>query len=220
MTAYTKIQGLAFMAISLLSCVQANEPIRIISTSPLRGSRAQCVLDTVQLPRGTLDIAVEENYALGFTIESSLEPLAEQVGTTTVSSENRNDFIAEQMVFSYKTTPARKFPDEKTPVFFVVPAAAADLPLIFRGLLTQNVMKRLRSEVAVGDTFLLNIELYFEGRLASGGKIRSNTIAFPITVKRSDFEGCPDGLTLEENGPCGRVGGQDDAPIKCVASNP
>lgn len=206
--------------VAALGCVQGNEPIRILSTVALRGTSAQCVLDTVQQPRGTLDLAVNGNYSLGFLLESSLQPISEQVGTTTVSSDNRNDFYADYMVYSYTSSPPKVFKSEKLPLTFSIQAGASDVPLILRSMLTEALLEKLQAEVEIGDVFLLDVEFYLQGHLGNGLKVRSNSVSYPITVTRSDFSGCPAGLVVDRNGPCGRVGGQDDAPIKCVVGSP
>jgi hypothetical protein len=130
---------------------------------------------------------------------------------------SRNDFIADAILFSYSATPpVPGLANEVVPIFFRIPAGASTGTFLQMYLTTANTQQALRASVARGQTVNLNITLQVRGALASGQKISSNKITFPIQVYNSGFSGtCAVGDVRIPSGPCGSPGGQDGSLVGC-----
>ena len=212
------------IVLSSAACIsEGNEPIRLLGAVSLRGDAQQCTPDveTYQV-RGAFDVSMPVPYLVGFRWESALQPLVEQVGADTISSASRNDFFGERVVLRYKTSPSisPRLNAEMQPVLLILRAGELDAWFSFNSLLSPQVIERLASSVEPGQTLNMEVELEVEGRLGSGQLAKSNPVVFPLTIFNSGFSGCAAGLELEQNGPCGRVGGQDNFPIRCVPVSP
>jgi hypothetical protein len=79
----------------------------------------------------------------------------------------------------------------------------------------------LSTSVVKGDAFVLNVNYALSGYLgsASGGRLDTNSIDFPITVRRT-VDPCPANTFLAPTGPCGTGGVNGGAVICCDPAAP
>src|SRR4051812_12260656 len=110
-----KLSLLSCLAAAGLACAPANSdsPIRLLGARSLGGDLGACTVDaTLEQYAGTLDIAGTTSYRLAFTKQSDLQRLSTSVGSETLAGPNRNDFIANEMILEYSSTPPIAFEPE------------------------------------------------------------------------------------------------------------
>jgi hypothetical protein len=200
-------------------CITNDSPIRLLGAHPLKVSDTDCAAEDVQIISGRLDVSAQPSYLLQFDLESDMQRINTNTGGTSIADESRNNFYANEVILSYTSTPALTFEQESVPVHFVVEPGS---PAIVRmNILTRKAYTVLSQNVLVpSDKLDLRLQLEFRGYLASGQKLRSNSIVYPISVFTSGFTGCPANTLLTRTGPCGSTGGQDGAPVICCPVDP
>ena len=205
----------------------SDSPIRLLGARPLHSGTAAaagaatCEADAkLEQLEGRLDISASQQYLIAFGQQSDLQKLSTTVQGEVLAGPNRNDFIADQMIFQYSSVPARPFEAETKPIYAVIAAGSNGSDgWISLDLLAPKAAALLASSLSRGDSLQLNATFQLSGALVSGQKLKSNTITFPIAVFNSGFTGCPAGDIPAPTGPCGGIGGQDGSPVGCC-SNP
>jgi len=200
------------------SCVPNDSSIHILNAFPLSSTTGAqgCTALTIAIYAGTLDISGTSRYLLQFQMESTFAQIS-TVGTTDViQGPQRNDFIADAILFSYSATPpVAGLANEVLPIFFRIPAGAGTGTFLQMYLTTANTQQALRASVGPGQIVNLNVTVQVRGALASGQKLTSNKVTFPIQVFNSGFSGCAAGDVRIPSGPCGAPGGQDGSIVGC-----
>lgn len=200
------------------SCVPNDSSIHILNAFPLSstGGAAGCTALSVAIYGGTLDLSGTSRYILQFAMESTLEQLS-TVGTSDVlQGPQRNDFIADALLFSYSATPpVAGLGNEVVPIHFRIPAGATNSSFLQMYMITANTYQALLASVPRGQILTLYVGVQVRGALASGQKLTSNKIIFPIQVYNSGFAGCSVGDVRVPSGPCATPGGQDGSIVGC-----
>jgi hypothetical protein len=211
---HAPVAGLALLG---LGCGVSDSPIRILDAHPVK-SNCQADLSISQLA-GTLDIAAAQTFNLAFELQSDLQQITIQSGGEELATSDRNDFIGDEIVFSYSSIPRRTFdPPESVPVHMVVkPGSTGKNSWFSMNLLSHKAAERLLNELAPGDSLDLAITLEIRGHLAWGQKLKSNSVTYPVRVYHSGFAGCPAGDRPAPTGACGFPGGQDGTPVGCCS---
>jgi hypothetical protein len=205
------------LALAASGCITNDSPIRILGARPL-DSESCDALDVLRVA-GSLDISARGSYYIQLDMESDLQSITTTSGGTAIADGSRNNFYGNEIVLTYTSTPSLNFEVESVPLHFVVePNAEA---FIRMSLVSDKAARTLANAVLLGDTVDLRVQLEFRGVLASGQKLRSNSIIYPITVFNSGFAGCnPATEIVVPNGPCGSSGGQDGARALCCLFDP
>ncbi|MFZ5468526.1 MAG: hypothetical protein ACOZIN_03725 [Myxococcota bacterium] len=218
MTSTRSLANIAACAAGVLAgCAVSDDPIRLLGTHALQ---QDCEASEFQLVRGSLDISSTSNYFIQFEMESSLQATTTESGGEQLAGANRNDFFAEEIVFTYSSTPSIPFEQERVSMHFVLPPEAArDQSTLNTSLIGPKAGQRLSDSLPnAGDELELLVTAQLRGKLASGQSVSSNTVDYPIHVFRSGtpLPLCAPGEVLT-GGPCGTVGGQDGTVPVCGA---
>ncbi len=195
------------------SCVPNDSSIHILNAFPLSSTTGAqgCTALTIAIYAGTLDISGTSRYLLQFQMESTFALINDGL-----QGPSRNDFIADAILFSYSATPpVAGLANEVLPIFFRIPAGAGTGTFLQMYLTTANTQQALRASVGPGQIVNLNVTVQVRGALASGQKLTSNKVTFPIQVFNSGFSGCAAGDVRIPSGPCGAPGGQDGSIVGC-----
>ncbi len=214
--------AIAIVAVFGSACTVPNDSsIRFLGAHPLTygpSSGGNCAAQTIGIFGGTLDISGYGNYLVQFNLESSFQSIQTTVPPDTVASSSRNDFVAQSIVWNYTSTPSLSFQSEQQDIYFVVKAGASQDSFLRVFLLTPNAASALYAGIQPGDLSGINVVAQFQvfGELASGQKIHTNKVSFPINVYNSGFRGCRiAGDVRIPSGPCGLPGGQDGTLVGC-----
>jgi hypothetical protein len=213
----------AAVALVAVGCVPNDSPIRLLGARPLLPSdTGECKAAEIQLLSGSLDVSATNAYVIQFDVQSDLQQISTTVGGETVAGPGRNDFFANEIVYSYASTPSFAFEQEAKPVHFVVPAGAgSDKSFVILNLIAPKAAQQLTTWVPTGagippdQPYNLNVTIQARGNLQSGQAITTNQVTYPIRVFNTGFAGCPGGAQAR-TGPCGSVGGQDGSAVYCL----
>lgn len=201
------------------SCVPNDSSIHILNAFPLSPTAGAqgCTALTIALYSGSLDISATSRYLLQFQMESTFEIINTTGTTDVIQGPQRNDFIADAILFSYSATPpVAGLANEVVPVAFRIPAGASTGTFMQVYMITANTYQALLATVGRGQTVTINITIQVRGRLASGQRLSSNKVTFPIQVYNSGFSGtCAVGDVRIPSGPCATPGGQDGSLVGC-----
>lgn len=201
---------------SVTACVPDDAPIYITEVSALTGDASACTLSEAGLVRGSLDVSSGQNFAAGVRLRSQLGPVQEQgaLPSTERTAPSPNDAIFDIIRYEYVSTPSLGLTAESEPIYGVVAAGEVDqfVGVPFFG---QKALESLAGSVVPGDVVTVHVGLQFEGRLRSGGEIRTNRVDFPVVLFNSGFQGCPAGQGVALNGACGSPGGTNGVPLGC-----
>ncbi|HZH04474.1 MAG TPA: hypothetical protein VEY30_11880 [Myxococcaceae bacterium] len=213
-----RILAVVAIAWGVTGCSSPESSVRILNGYALQSGEAAggaCERQEIAQYRGSLDISANSSYLLAFGTESDFQSVNTTVGTDTIADGSRNNFIGDQIVFSYMSEPSLPFEEERTNIHFVIePGANGDDSFVILDLLGPKAAELLRNNVSVGNSAELQISFYVKGKTAAGGDVETNTVAYPITIRNTGFAGCPGG-DFVLNGPCGGFGGQDGIPAGC-----
>ncbi len=199
-------------------CV-ADQPLVVTGLfSPDPTHTGACDLTTVTAQAsGVLDLAGGGTYLVNVGLRNDLVSPVE----ATLISPHTNLITLDTATFTYTSVPAIAFSTESTPMIFEVPPGSLAAALQM-GIFTRNALEKLNASLPgttnVGglDVRDLKVKIVLSGSVASGGRISTAPVIFPITVFNSGFLTCPPpGLGLL--GPCGRPGGQDGTRICCAS---
>lgn len=164
---------------------------------------------------GGLNLGGSGTYLATWQVRNFLSPADNtSVGSKNlVTGEQRNLVLLDQVAHSYTSVPALPFEREVTNILASVPAGG-NTDLTF-SLFGPKALQRLRDSVNTGDSVDVRVTVEFRGYIASGGRVASAPVSFPVQVYRTTTPNCgPAGFIT--NGPCGTIGGQDNNPICCA----
>lgn len=209
----------AALAVGAAGCADDLRPIQLRDAKPLD---VECSEADVGLYAGSLDLAALDNgappqsisFLMSFTVASQMEAVGVQVGNGSVADAARNNFIVEEIEYSFTSTPPRAFAAERVPAFAVIPAATSSSRMninLIPPRALETVMA-LVDETGAPVTLLSTIRL--KGRLASGVQTESDTATFPITVYNSGIDCAALGGALQFTGACGNASGYNSV-ISC-----
>ncbi len=178
-----------------------------------------CSPQAVAIYRGSLDLAGSDRYYVAFDWESDLQSISTMIAPDTLAGPQRNEFVLDHFVFNYSSTPSLSFQPEQVNAFAVsAPGANGSNNWLGISLITPQARQRLRDAIQAGDLTGVELLVTFQafGALASGEKLSTNKVTFPIQVYRSSFTQCRvAGDVRAPTGPCGSFGGQDGTPVGC-----
>ncbi len=216
-----------FIAAPLLgiSCVPNDSSIHILNSFPYQSatSNGACQALTVGIAGGSLDLSGNTSYILQWTVESTLQQLSNNIsGESAFQGPQRNDWISNAVVYSYSTVPALTPPlaDEIQPYSWRIAAGASTGSFIGMQMIGPTATNRLIASVGVGTVVQLVVTFYLQGQLASGQKLNTNKVTYPIWIYNSGFPGCAAGVKRIPSGPCGTAGGQDGTLVGCCGGTP
>ncbi len=195
------------------ACVpdQSDDPVRILGAvepPTTFDPNAECPFGSgVKLLSGSLDVA-NPAFVMDFQVESNLAPT-----TAAGTLSDPNDFILEEIAYTYKTTPNKNVKAETRKAYDVIRAGSTST---FRLNLISPAAGTTLSE-GIGADELVDLEVTFQlkGRTGAGGGAESNLATYPIRLFNSGFTGA---CQVRANGPCGASGGQNGAPLQCCPS--
>ncbi len=208
----------AAVAMGAAGCADDLRPIQILGAQPLDES---CAAQDVGRYTGSLDLAALDNgetpatfgYLMNFTVASQFEEQNIAVGGTPVANSTRNNFIMQEIEYTFESTPARAIPAERIPAYGIVPVGGeASINILLTPPRALQAMKDLVDSTGTPATLLTKFRL--KGKLASGTETESNEATFPITVFNSGTV-CTAPAVVERTGPCGGPSGVD-RPITCA----
>jgi hypothetical protein len=181
---------------------------------------AACTTQPIAIYRGTLDLAGNDRYYVAFDWESNLQAITTVLSTQeTIAGPQRNEFVLDHFVFTYSSTPSLPFPTEQVNAYAVnMIGASGASNWLGISLLTPQARQLLRDSLQPGDFAGVELQVTFQafGSLASGQKLSSNKVTYPIQVFRSSFSSCRvAGDVRAPTGPCGTPGGQDGTVVAC-----
>lgn len=210
-------------ALVVVGCVPNDSPIRLLGARPLLPSEdGTCEAADYQLLAGSLDVSAIDRYLIQFDMQSDLQQISTTVGGETIAGPGRNDFFANEIVFSYEASPSFGFEQEAIPIHFVIPAGAgSDKSYVILNLIAPKAAQQLTTWAPTGagippdQPYNLTVTLQARGNLQSGQPITTNEVSYPIRVFNSGFPGCPGGAQAR-TGPCGLPGGQDGSAVYCL----
>jgi hypothetical protein len=208
---------LFWVAASSACTVPNDSSIRFVGTRSLKpggGTGGVCQAAELQSLGGSLDLAGFSNYVIQLNIESNLQSIVTNV-PEAVAGSSRNDFIAKYLQFSYQSTPPVSFQTEQQVISMVIKAGSTAQSFLQTFLFTPQAVGTLYANVAVGGSLDVNVTVQLFGELASGQKMSTNKLTYPIRVYRSSFAGCPSDDIQAPTGPCGYPGGQDGTDVAC-----
>jgi hypothetical protein len=218
-----------FVAAPLLGigCVPNDSSIHILNAFPYQNalSNGACQALSIGIEGGSLDLSGNTAYILQWTVESTLEIITSNISNEPAfQGPQRNDWIANQIVYSYTTVPALNPPlaDETYPISWRIPAGATASSSNFIGLnmIGPTAAAQLLNAVRVGTSVQLVVTYYLRGQLASGQKLDTNKVSYPIYVYNTGFPVCAAGVKRIPSGPCGYAGGQDGTLVGCCGGTP
>lgn len=213
----------AALAVGAAGCADDLRPIQLRDAKPLD---ADCAEEDVGLYAGSLDLAALDNgappqsirFLMSFTVASQMEAVEVEVGDGTLVEAERNNFIVEEIEYSFASTPPRAFAAERVPAFAVIPADS-DSSRMNINLVPPRALETVRAlvdETGAPVTLLSTIRL--KGRLATGVKTESDKATFPITVYNSGVNCASLGGALQFTGACGGASGYNNI-ISCFAED-
>ena len=208
-----------------IGCVPNDSSIHLLNAFPYQSatSNGACQAMTIGTASGTLDISGNTAYILQWTVESTLQQISSSIsGETPFAGPQRNDWIANQIVYSYTTVPALNPPlaDETVPFSWRIAAGSASGSFIGMQMIGPTATSQLLTSVRVGNVVQLVVTFYLRGQLASGEKLNTNKVSYAIWIYNTGFPGCPAGVKRIPSGPCGYAGGQDGTLVGCCAGTP
>jgi len=159
--------------------------------------------------------ALNVRYLSMFDVRNEMTATTVQLGDQTLATAERNSANLNKMSLTYKSTPNLNLRPEEVAISFTVPAGGQQVPMILN-LLGPVAAQSLLDNVVTGDSVSLTVTTQLSGTLNSGGTLLSNLRSYTIQVYDSGLQ-CRLGDTLERNGPCFNIGGQDDKPANCVS---
>jgi hypothetical protein len=207
---------LFWVAASSACSVPNDSSIRFVGTrsvKPGTGIGGVCQASDLQSLGGSLDLAGFSNYVIQLNIESNLQSIVTNV-PEPVAGSSRNDFIAKYLQFSYQSTPPVSFQTVQQVTTMVIKAGSTAQSFLVIFLFPPEAVKTLYANVPVGGSLDVNVTVQLFGELASGQKLSTNKLTYPVHVYRSSFTGCP-GDIQAPTGPCGSFGGQDGTDVAC-----
>lgn len=218
-----RIQVLAITLLTVLAptaCTVPNDSsIRLLNAHALTtgvASSGTCAAQTIGIYRGSLDLAGNTRYILQFEVESTLQSIVTTVPPDTVANQSRNEFVAKRMVLNYSSIPSLPFQPEQVDMYWVVQPNTSTGNFLQVSLLAPQARQLLLSSIQAGQSVELLVTMQVFGELASGEKVSTNKVSYPITVYRSGFTACRSSTDVRApTGPCGDVGGQDGTIVGC-----
>ncbi len=176
-----------------------------------------CTPQNIAIYRGSLDLSGNTRYIAAFDWESNLQQISTTVSPDTLAGPQRNEFVLDHLVFNYSSMPSISFQAEQLNAYAVQSAGATGSSnWIGLSLIAPLARQALLDRVQVGESYELLVNFQAFGALASGQKISSSKVTYPIVIYRSGFNGCRTaGDIRAPTGPCGDLGGQDGTPVAC-----
>ncbi|HME91366.1 MAG TPA: hypothetical protein VKE49_08070, partial [Myxococcaceae bacterium] len=148
-----------------------------------------------------------------------LQVINTTVPPDTVAGPQRNDWIADRIVFTYASLPSLGLQPEQIDFHFVLKPSGTSGSTggyIRLNLIAPQALQALVSRVTPGNLVELYVTMQIFGELASGQKIATNKVTYTIDVFNSGFMGCrTPGDVRAPTGPCGLPGGQDGTMVVC-----
>ena len=206
-----------------LGCTVPNDSsIRFLNAHQLNlgASTTACTTQAIAIYRGSLDLAGSDRYYVAFDWESNLEQISTILSTQEViAGPQRNEFVLDHFVFNYTSMPSLSFQSEQVNGYAVnMVGAVGSSNWLGLSLITPQA-RRVLSGIQAGDLVGVELLVTFQafGSLASGQKVNSNKVTYPIQVFRSSFSGTcrVPGDVRAPTGPCGAPGGQDGTLVAC-----
>ena len=170
-TSMKRLLLMAALTMGASACVNGNEPIMILGTTPVGPDCAQ--LTGPVLLSGSLVVG-NDRFITSFNIASSLPAKG---GT----SGERNDFYGEELILSYRAEnqkPAINFEDESLPISFFIPVGGASNVLVLDVI--GSAAKAKVPSMNEGSTLFVTVKL--KGKTSAGGSVESNEATYPIRI--------------------------------------
>jgi hypothetical protein len=214
---------LTLIALVSAGCVAQNSPVRVTGVfSPGGDDGKKCELSgNIQQFGGSIDASGSLAYFLLTTYSNGLQAIETlDPRGNTIADSTRNNFIVDTLVLNYATKGAgapalpKELQVQRIPITAVMEAGGV-LNSLFN-VISSPMADFLSANVNKGDSFLLSVNYFLSGYVSSassGGRLDSNAIDFPITVRRQ-FDPCPAGNFIAPNGPC-NTGGVNGARVIC-----
>ncbi|WP_225410981.1 hypothetical protein [Stigmatella hybrida] len=176
---------MAALTMGASACVDGNEPIMILGTTPVG---PDCAPLSGPVPLSGRLVVGTDTFITSFNIASSLP-------AKTGASGERNDFYGEELILSYRTEnqkPAINFEDESLPISFFIPVGGASNVLVLdvignaakvkiKGVPRQeNPPKDEIPGMKEGSTLFVTVKL--KGKTSAGGSVESNEATYPIQI--------------------------------------
>jgi hypothetical protein len=214
----------ALLALAASGCIEnrTDSPLKMLGSYELSND---CGLDlSIQLGQGSLDLAgarllgdvAAQNlrYLALFDVRNEMTDSPVKQGDQNLATASRNSANLNKLSLTYKSTPNLNLRAEEVAISFTLPAGGQQSPMVLN-LLGPGAAQSLLDNVLPGDTVTLTVTAQLSGSLNSGGTLLSNLRPYTIQVYDTGLQ-CRAGETLERNGPCFNIGGQDDKPANCV----
>lgn len=207
-----------------LGCSVPNDSsIRFLNAHELSlgAATTACTTQAIAVYRGSLDLAGTDRYYVAFDWESNLQQITTILSTQEViAGPQRNEFVLDHLVFNYSSMPSLQFQSEQVNAYAVNQVGAVGASnWLGISLITPQARRVLGTAIQPGDLVGVELQVTFQGfgSLASGQKLSTNKVTYPIQVFRSSFPGTcrVAGDVRAPTGPCGTPGGQDGTLVAC-----
>jgi len=211
------------------ACISEESPIKLgpaytlLGTAAAPGTQGTCNINSAEeVGGGSLDISATPFYEVAFGEESDLvSPGITNSNGIQVGSPSDNDFVVEQVLLTYTSTPTLPLQPEAVNVGGVVFAGSAPPQAwLAMNIIGPKAAQVLETNVTPGNNYDVVIGLQLSGHLRNGeGPTTSNHFKYPVTVYNSGFAGCGAGGFKLPSGPCGIPGGQDGTFVGCCPTD-
>lgn len=215
----------ALLLLASSGCIEnrTDSPLKVLGSYELGND---CALDlSIQRGQGALDLAAPRllgdtaaqyvKYLALFDVRNEMTNASVKQGDQELASAARNSANLNKLALTYKSTPNLNLRAEEVAISFTLPAGGQQMPMVLN-LVGPVAAQSLLDNVLPGDSVTLTVTSQLSGTLNSGGTLLSNLRAYTIQVYDTGLQ-CRAGETLERNGPCANIGGQDDMPANCVS---
>jgi hypothetical protein len=216
----TNMKRLTALCLTLLAtagCVEDDQGVRLLGA---RQMTTACAISPTFIPGGSFNInAPAGRYIMGFNIESVRDTTETTVGGAPFTGSEAGDFISNEEVLTFESTPDLGLGEVRIPYYTVTRAGAAETSFVVLDLLPPETLSAVSNSIAgTGGSVTVLATVKLRGEFGSGADGETNPVTFPIVV----FDGpvapaCPAGKRLQRNGPCGNFPGQDGIDFVCEA---
>jgi len=215
----------AFLLAPLLAGCKADPSSVVVLNARAPGSKCDFSDDTLYVSGGSLDLRPYILTAGGptlqagtfyqvFSWQNNLVPVPLVVNGQTIDSGAGNNFIANQVFYSYQWSGAgQSFASEISNTHAVIFAGGTSKDNSIGIELLQPKAAAQLATIATTTSQTLLVTFKVGGNLAGGNGLDTNEVAFPLTIYKSSDTPLDCSATGSVSSRCGDIG--RDAPLAC-----
>ncbi|WP_148273455.1 hypothetical protein [Stigmatella aurantiaca] len=161
------------------SCVNGNEGIMILGTTPV-GPDCARLEDRPSLVRGSMELGAPDPAGVGPSFYTSFN-IASVLASREDDTGALNDVYVDEIIFGYKVESdgsSESFDDVSIPISFYIPGSSSENFLILD--LINGSAKEDVAGLDSGSTLFVSVK--FKGKTSSGSSVQSNEVTYPILI--------------------------------------